>query len=46
MAIKVKTPGIRGEYRLRITLVQDGHFWFDDLVPNSFAEVDVLIEDR
>lgn len=36
--VAVSAPPGEGRFRLRITLVQEGLFWFDELTPPLFAE--------
>lgn len=41
--MKIGAPPAPGEYRLRLTLVQEGVAWFDDL-PNTSAFADLSVE--
>ncbi len=41
--VKIEVPPETGNYRLRITLVQEGVMWFDLINPPLFAEVDVEV---
>lgn len=40
--IKVAAPSEPGEYRLRITLIQDGVRWFDELAEGS-GSIDIMV---
>ncbi|OLN32142.1 Wzt carbohydrate-binding domain-containing protein [Desulfosporosinus metallidurans] len=43
-AITILSPEVQGEYILRITLVQEGVFWFDDLSKSSYVEEQVKVQ--
>jgi hypothetical protein len=43
VVVLVRSPAIPGVYRLRVTLVQEGVFWFDDVNASAAVALDVTV---
>ncbi len=41
--VKILTPELPGDYRVHVSLVQEGYCWFDDLTPAFRATIDLHV---